>query len=112
MRPSSSSVAPGLLSLLLIVASWEAFATESRRRPVVLRGRNLHVHFHTLVLDGVFTRDENGALRFHPAAPPTDADVQRVAQLAVANAPSPLPRATTERETEVPADAVVRPGWC
>jgi hypothetical protein len=39
---------------------------------------NLHVHFHTLVLDGVFVRNDEGGLCFHPAAPPTDADVQRV----------------------------------
>jgi hypothetical protein len=39
---------------------------------------NLHVHFHTLVLDGVFVRDGDGALRFHPAEPPTDADVAGV----------------------------------
>jgi hypothetical protein len=39
---------------------------------------NLHVHFHTLVLDGVFVREADGTLRFHPAAPPTDEDVRRV----------------------------------
>ncbi len=39
---------------------------------------NLHVHFHTLVLDGVFVRDPDGTLSFHPAAPPTDEAVRRV----------------------------------
>jgi len=39
---------------------------------------NAHLHFHTLVLDGVFVREPDGTLRFHPAAPPTDADVRRV----------------------------------
>ena len=39
---------------------------------------NLHLHFHTLVLDGVFVRDPDGTLCFHPAAPPTDEDVARV----------------------------------
>jgi hypothetical protein len=39
---------------------------------------NLHVHFHTLVLDGVFVSDADGALRFHPAPTPTDDDVRRV----------------------------------
>ena len=39
---------------------------------------NVHVHFHTLVLDGVFVREPDGTLRFHPAAPPTDDDVRRV----------------------------------
>lgn len=31
---------------------------------------NLNVHFHTLVLDGVFTRDAQGGVIFHPAPPP------------------------------------------
>src|SRR5262245_676836 len=39
---------------------------------------NLHVHFHTLVLDGVFVRQPDDTLVVHPAAPPTDADVHRV----------------------------------
>ncbi|MCW5890263.1 MAG: transposase [bacterium] len=41
---------------------------------------NLHVHFHTLVLDGVFVRQADDTLAFHPAPPPTDADVARVVQ--------------------------------
>jgi hypothetical protein len=36
------------------------------------------VHFHTLVLDGVFVREPDGTLRFHPAVPPTDDDVRWV----------------------------------
>lgn len=39
---------------------------------------NLHVHFHTLVLDGVFARDGEGALAFVPQSPPTDAEVAAV----------------------------------
>src|SRR5207245_4006848 len=39
---------------------------------------NVHLHFHTLVLDGMFVREPDGTLRFHPAAPPTDEDVRRV----------------------------------
>jgi signal transduction histidine kinase len=39
---------------------------------------NVHLHFHTLVLDGVFVPEEDGTLRFHPASPPADADVRRV----------------------------------
>ena len=39
---------------------------------------NVHLHFHTLVLDGVFVREPDGTLRFHPTAPPTDDDVRRV----------------------------------
>jgi hypothetical protein len=37
-----------------------------------------HLHFHTLVLDGVFVREAAGTLRFHPASPPTDDDVHCV----------------------------------
>src|ERR1700675_982557 len=36
---------------------------------------NTNVHFHTLVLDGVFTETPGGALLFHPAPAPTDAEV-------------------------------------
>jgi hypothetical protein len=39
---------------------------------------NLNVHYHTLALDGVFTRSGDGRLQFHPAAPPTDAEVARL----------------------------------
>ena len=39
---------------------------------------NVHLHFHTLVLDGVFVRDGDGTLRFRQASPPTDEDVHRV----------------------------------
>src|SRR6266852_5130479 len=38
-------------------------------------GLNVNLHFHTLVLDGVFTEDPGGALAFHPAAAPSDAEV-------------------------------------
>jgi hypothetical protein len=36
---------------------------------------NTNVHFHTLVLDGVFTEAPEGALTFHPAPGPSDAEV-------------------------------------
>jgi hypothetical protein len=49
---------------------------------------NLHVHFHVAVLDGVFVRDEQGVVLFHPSAPPTredlDALVRRVQRRATA----------------------------
>jgi hypothetical protein len=41
-------------------------------------GLNLNVHFHTLVLDGVFTEGEDGALRFRPLPPPTDEEIGAV----------------------------------
>jgi hypothetical protein len=39
---------------------------------------NLNVHFHSLVLDGVYARSEAEAPRFHALAPPDDAEVARV----------------------------------
>jgi hypothetical protein len=41
---------------------------------------NLNVHFHSLVLDGVYARSAEGGLRFHPLPPPDDAEVERVAR--------------------------------
>ena len=41
-------------------------------------GVNLHVHFHTLVLEGVFAAAGAGALRFLPLPAPTDEQVARV----------------------------------
>src|SRR3989442_5735426 len=38
-------------------------------------GLNVNLHFHTLVLDGVFTEEPGGALAFLPALAPTDAEV-------------------------------------
>jgi hypothetical protein len=40
---------------------------------------NLNVHFHSLVLDGVYAVGPSGALRFHPLPPPDDTEVGRVA---------------------------------
>src|SRR5262245_16948531 len=36
---------------------------------------NANLHFHTLVLDGVFSEAPGGALAFHPARGPSDAEV-------------------------------------
>jgi hypothetical protein len=41
-------------------------------------GVNLNVHFHTLVLDGVFAELAPGRLQFHAAPPPSDAAVTQV----------------------------------
>jgi hypothetical protein len=37
----------------------------------------LNVHFHCLVLDGVYVRDDEGALRFHELGDPRDATSRR-----------------------------------
>ncbi|MDP9000949.1 MAG: transposase zinc-binding domain-containing protein, partial [Myxococcota bacterium] len=39
---------------------------------------NLHVHFHLLLLDGVYARDAQGRLVFHPAEAPTAADLEAI----------------------------------
>jgi hypothetical protein len=39
---------------------------------------NLNVHFHSLLLDGVYAPGPDGAPRFHPLPPPEDAEVERV----------------------------------
>jgi hypothetical protein len=36
---------------------------------------NLHVHYHLVVLGGVFARDAEGQLAFHPAHAPTSAEL-------------------------------------
>jgi hypothetical protein len=41
---------------------------------------NLNVHFHSLLLDGVYARGPGGPLRFHPLPPPEDAEVERVVE--------------------------------
>jgi hypothetical protein len=38
-------------------------------------GLNVNLHFHTLVLDGVFSDGAGGELAFHPAPAPSDAEV-------------------------------------
>ena len=40
---------------------------------------NLNIHFHSLVLDGVYAAGPKGKLRFHPLPPPSDAEVACVA---------------------------------
>ena len=40
---------------------------------------NLNVHFHSLLLDGVYETSPYGSPRFHPLPPPEDAEVARVA---------------------------------
>jgi hypothetical protein len=39
---------------------------------------NLHVHFHVVVLDGVFTRDADAAAIFHPASAPAREDLDAI----------------------------------
>jgi hypothetical protein len=53
---------------------------------------NLRVHFHTLGLDGVFGRQADHTLRFHPAAPPADPSSRAAAASRTSGASSDPPR--------------------
>ena len=65
-------------------------------------GLNVNLHFHTLVLDGVFSEGDAGTLKFHPARAPSDAEVaavlatvrQRVQRLLVRRGLEPADDAT------------------
>jgi hypothetical protein len=61
---------------------------------------NLHVHAHTLVLDGVFALAADGTLVFHPAPPPTEVELRRVA----ANVRRRIGRLLARRGLELDAD--------
>jgi hypothetical protein len=57
--------------------------TDGRGGAVVIVQRfgaalNVNVHGHALVLDGVFAEDSTGGLRFHPAPPPADDEMEQV----------------------------------
>src|SRR5690606_38243996 len=41
---------------------------------------NLNLHYHCLVLDGVYAREDDGALRFHASRPPSTEDVEVLVQ--------------------------------
>jgi hypothetical protein len=41
---------------------------------------NINVHFHLLAMDGVYSADDNGVIRFYPVAPPSDKEVAKVAE--------------------------------
>jgi hypothetical protein len=41
---------------------------------------NVHPHLHTLCVDGVFEKTDDGGVRFHEAQPPSKDDVSEVAQ--------------------------------
>jgi hypothetical protein len=41
---------------------------------------NLNVHFHTVFIDGIFTRDGSGRVRFRPASAPEAAELQTIAR--------------------------------
>jgi len=87
---------------------------------------NANLHFHTLVLDGVFTEAPGGALAFHPAPGPSDAEVaaalatirHRVQRLLVRHglepaddATGPADRLAEESPVLAVVGASVQGGW-
>src|SRR5437667_8304655 len=46
--------------------------------PGATRMLPLNVHFHTLMLDGVFAEGDDGILEFHAAEAPSDEEVARL----------------------------------
>jgi hypothetical protein len=77
---------------------------------------NLHIHFHVLVLDGVFAKDALDRVVFYPAAPPQpselEAIVERTARLSASwlrrrgyLAESTLETSSNERPEQTALDA-------
>ena len=68
---------------------------------------NLNVHFHTLLLDGVFTMSAHDGPQFHPMPPPTDTEVARLLTAIRARILRLLARRGLSPDADVgPADAV------
>jgi hypothetical protein len=79
---------------LFVRAVFASLRRRARRTWQVRRGRcgavtfvqrfgdalNLNLHFHSLVLDGLYAPGPGGALRFHPLPPPATSEVERVAR--------------------------------
>jgi len=97
MADSSLSYAPRLASAVLrsfIAAITSDLRRRARKRKIhgsVQTGSltvvqrfgsalGLNIHFHTLVLDGVYATQPDGKLLFHPLPAPSDEDVARIAR--------------------------------
>src|SRR5262245_18244506 len=73
-------------------------------------GLQLNVHFHTLVLNGVFSEARPGPLTFHPAPPPREAPANRAGARSadLGQQPRASPRGTGPGATEPWADRAER----
>jgi hypothetical protein len=65
---------------------------------------NLNLHFHTLVLDGVYAEDPGRGLRFRPLPPPTDAQIERIAAQLARRLERLLERRDTDQELSLPPE--------
>jgi hypothetical protein len=70
---------------------------------------NLHVHFHAVVLDGVFARDAQGRIAFHPAQPPEARDLEAIVDRTARASMAWLRRRGYLDRTETPRTAPVGP---
>lgn len=73
--------------------------------PTLGSGVQLNVHFHTLVLEGMFATAPDDTIRFDPAPPPTDREVH--ALVVDIGGPQTLFRAWRPSVAPVPGDAVI-----
>ena len=88
--PSAAGVA--LRSFVSVISGWLRRQARARRIPGTLKTGgatviqrfgstlNLNVHFHTLMIDGVYAVGPDGAVLFHPLPAPTDADLAAIAE--------------------------------
>jgi len=69
---------------LLVISSHPTGSGGSDARLTVMQrfgsSLNLNVHFHTIAMDGVYARQPDGSVLFHPLPAPGDEDVARIAR--------------------------------
>jgi hypothetical protein len=86
-----------LVSAILHIFVQAVFASLRRRIKIAGKGKppkcgavvfiqrfgdalNLNLHFHMLAFDGIYAENGEGLIIFHPAAPPSDKEMERVTQ--------------------------------
>jgi len=115
---------PDLVSAVLGIFLAAVFAWQRRRaRRQGFRGQpgavtfvqrfgglaaNLNVHFHSIVPDGLFERDAQGAWRLRPLEPPTDEEVAAITRRIVRRVTRRLARKTSDEESVPDALAAVQ----
>ena len=74
----------------------------------------LNVHFHTLMLDGVFAKGDDGILEFHAAEAPSDEEVARLLATIYRRVRRLLARRGLEVDHVPDADPLAAPneGYC
>jgi len=93
---------------------WQRPAATTTNGSGSARSVQLNVHFHTLVLDGVFSEARPGPLTFHSAPPPSDEEVAHVLATVRARSGSCSPAVTWSPPTTRPRrtrSPKSRPSW-